>query len=73
MNHNERQPRSFLGISIALILMGAAIFATSAAAWFYNYFTDSSILYYPSTKAMGGLIILALGYIIFELELIRKQ
>lgn len=73
MNHNERQNRSFLGVSILFILLGAAVFSFGAAAWFFNYFTETSLVYIPSQKIIGGLIIIALGYIIFELELIRKK
>jgi len=73
MNHNERQNRSFLGVSILFILLGAAVFSFGAAAWFFNYFTETSLVYIPSQKIIGGLIVIALGYIIFELELIRKK
>ena len=73
MNHNERQNRSFLGVSIMFILLGAAIFSFGAVAWFFNYFTETSLVYIPSQKIMGGLFVIALGYIIFELELIRKK
>lgn len=73
MNHNERQNRSFLGVSIMFILLGAGIFSYGAVAWFYNYFTETNLVYLPSSKIIGGLVVIALGYIIFELELIRKR
>ena len=70
----ERDPSkiSFRGVALLLILAGATIFAMGIVMWLFNYFGDT-IFSFPSTKVIGGLIVLALGYIALELEFIRKK
>jgi len=63
---------SFYGIGICLILLGITIFAVSLVAWLSNYFINTSFVY-PFVKMIGGAIIIALGYIQVELELLRKE
>jgi len=73
VNHNERQNRSFLGVSIFFILLGVSIFSFGSVAWIFNYLSETNFVFFPSFKVVGGLILVALGYVIFELELIRKR
>jgi len=54
------------------IVLGAAIFAYGIVAWILNTWLGYE-LSVPSAKIMGGLIILALGYVVFELDMIRKE
>lgn len=73
MDLETRKSKTFFGVAIVMILTGAALFAVGAVAWFANYYTNSTIVSIPSLKIMGGLVVLSLGYIILELELIRKK
>lgn len=63
---------SFLGVAMFLILAGAAILALGLVMWIYN-FLGSSLFATPSLKVIGGLIILGIGYILLEIELIRTK
>lgn len=62
----------FYGVAMLLIVAGVIAFCLGAVMWCFNYFGDTTFSV-PSSKIMGGLIILALGYIVLELELIRKK
>jgi len=73
MNLEARKNATFFGVAIIMILIGAALFAVGAVSWFVNCYTDTTVVSIPSLKIMGGLITMALGYIILELELIRKK
>jgi hypothetical protein len=64
---------SFYGVALALIILGAAVFALGLVGWLCNYYSESTVLSIPSVKVMGGAIITALGYILLELEMIRKK
>ncbi|MEI6144384.1 MAG: hypothetical protein WCP91_02205 [Candidatus Berkelbacteria bacterium] len=70
----KRDPEKigFWGVSILLILLGVAIFSVGLVMWLFNIFADYAFVL-PSAKMIGGLIVLALGYIVLELELIRKK
>lgn len=70
----KRDPEKigFFGVSILLILAGIIIFSFGTVMWLFNYFGDSTFSI-PSSKIMGGLIILALGYVVLELEFLRKK
>lgn len=63
---------SFLGVAIIFILSGATILALGLVMWLFNVCGDASFSI-PSSKVIGGLVILALGYIVLELELLRKK
>jgi hypothetical protein len=70
----SRRPngRTFLGVGIALILVGSAITAVSGVEWASMMFHYGQYGW-PAAKLVGGLIVLALGYIVLELELIRLK
>jgi hypothetical protein len=70
----NRDPKKirFYGVAILFILAGAVIFTSGSVMWMFNYFGNSSFSV-PSTKIIGGLVILALGYIVLELELLRHN
>lgn len=71
MFDKNRKNVSFFGIGIAFILSGAVILSVGAVMWLFNIWGDSSFAM-PSAKVIGGLVILALGYIQLELEWIRN-
>jgi len=73
MDLEARKSKTFFGVAIIMILIGAALFAIGVVAWIANNYTNSTIISIPSLKVMGGLVTMALGYIILELELIRKK
>lgn len=64
--------KSFYSVAMFLIIVGAALFAFGIVCWLFNYFGGTSFNY-PAGKIMGGLIILALGYLLAELELTRRK
>jgi hypothetical protein len=64
---------SFRGVALGLILFGAIVTAIGLATWFLSCLGYSEIISSPFSKAIGGTIILALGYLILELELLRKK
>lgn len=63
----------FRGVALALIVLGAGIFAFGLVAWKLSMFWHVASISAPFEKAMGGAIIMALGYIVLELELIRDK
>lgn len=63
---------SFHGVGMAMIALGAIILALGLAFWGLNIFADYGFVS-PSTKVIGGALIIGLGYLILELELLRKQ
>ncbi len=68
----DPDPRAFYGVALFLIIMGAGAFAIGLVSWIFNYFANTSFTF-PAVKIMGGLVIMALGYILAELELARKK
>lgn len=62
----------FRGVALFTILLGAGIFAYGAAELFLNLFKNYH-LSFPVFKMIGGWIIIALGYIHFNLELMRDK
>ncbi len=64
---------SFYGVALGLIVVGAAIFALGLVGWLCNYYTGITLLSIPSIKVIGGAVVIALGYIVLELELLRKK
>lgn len=72
MSSKNFQDASFFGISIFLIIMGAIIFVFGLTAWYLTGVSGISIMAFPFFKVIGGLMIIALGYIVLELELLRK-
>jgi hypothetical protein len=64
---------SFFGVSIFLILTGALIFVFGLMAWYLTGVSGMTVMAFPFFKVIGGLIIIALGYVVLELELLRKK
>ena len=65
---------SFMGVGMAFILFGAIVFAFAITAWilqFFNYTTLTCA--FPFFKAIGSAVVIGLGYIILEIELLRKK
>jgi hypothetical protein len=64
---------SFFGVAIGVIFVGAALFSLGVVGWFFNYFSPFQQVGYPMLKVLTGIIIIALGYIIVELEWMRRE
>ena len=59
----------FASVALFFILLGAIIFAVGIVEWILNLgFYEYS---WPLFKVVSGVVIMALGYIHFELELMR--
>jgi len=69
-NHDQK---SFMGVAMATILIGAAVFAFGVVCWIANIGVGQTIFALPSAKIIGGLVIMSLGYIQLELELLRRK
>lgn len=69
----NRKEKSFVGVAIAVILIGAAILAFGVVGWWINVSQQDTIVVFPSMKIMGGLVITSLGYIQLELGLLRDK
>jgi hypothetical protein len=63
---------SFYGVAGAIILIGATAIALGGVQWVLNYYADYGYKW-PLIKIFGGLVVLSLGYIVLELELLRKK
>lgn len=68
---HRNQDKSFYGVSIGMILVGTVIFVFGALGWWVNLSADDVVIAFPSFKVIGGLVIMALGYIQLELGLLR--
>jgi len=65
---------SFKGVGMALILFGIVIFSASLAEWILiSCGATARLIAYPFFKAICGIMILGVGYIILELELLRDK
>ena len=64
--------KDFYGVAMAIILAGSTAFALGIVEWLMNYYSDT-VFVYPTGKILSGLIILALGYLLLEAELIRTK
>lgn len=73
MLFKKRQDSSFVGVAITFILIGAALFAFGLVSWLVNALGATTVVAMPSVKIMGGVVIMALGYIQLELGLIREK
>lgn len=73
MDLESKKKATFYGVALLLILIGAGLFAVGGVSWLVNVYTNTTVISIPSIKIMGGLILMALGYIVLELELIRKK
>lgn len=65
---------SFMGVGMAFILFGAIVFAFAMMAWFLQFFGYTPVnTAFPFFKAIGSAIVIGLGYLILEIELLRKK
>jgi hypothetical protein len=62
-----------MGVAVMFILVGIVIFVFGGLGWLVNASQQATIMNEPSAKIIGGLIIMALGYIQLELGLMRKK
>lgn len=63
----------FAGVAAALIVFGAAVFATGLMFWVISFSWGILTISAPFSKVIGGAIIMALGYVVLELELMRTK
>lgn len=63
---------SFGSVGLAFIVFGALICGFAFAAWVLRYL-GYTISAFPFFKVIGGAIVIGLGYIILEIELLRKK
>ncbi|HSX41850.1 MAG TPA: hypothetical protein VLE93_00700 [Candidatus Saccharimonadales bacterium] len=73
MFFGQRESKSFMGVAMLFIFLGIIIFVFGALGWLINSSQQLTIMNEPSAKVMGGLIIMALGYIQLELGLLRRK
>lgn len=72
MTKRDPEKIGFFGVAILLILAGVVVFSLGSVMWLFNCFSNT-VFSSPSTKVIGGLVILALGYVVLELEFLRKK
>ena len=73
MLFGHRKDKSFLAVAICMILAGVGFFVFGVLSWWVNTAAQENLIAFPSLKVMGGLIIMALGYIQLELGLLRDK
>lgn len=73
MDLGKTPKRSFFGVAMAIILAGAVLFSIGLVAWIFNCYSSSIVVTNPTIKAIGGLVVIGIGYIILILEEIRKK
>jgi len=73
MFFDKPEGRSYLAIAYLSILVGIFIAVYGGLAWLINCYTQESSFYFPAAKLMGGILIAQLGYILLELEIMRKK
>lgn len=61
----------FRGVALSLIVVGAVIATIGAVAWVMSAMWNVGTISQPFGKVIGGVVILALGYVVLELELTR--
>ncbi len=67
-----RRVGEFRGVALFSIVLGAVVFAFGLATWCLNIFGNYSF-YFPAFKVVGGWLIVSLGYIHLNLELLRQK
>ena len=64
---------SFVSIGQIFILLGAITCAFALAAWLLQFFGYPVMCAFPFFKVIGAAIIIGLGYLILEIELLRRK
>ncbi|HOX40680.1 MAG TPA: hypothetical protein PK263_00630 [bacterium] len=67
-----KKDTSFRAVALFVILMGAAIFGYGLFALIGNLLGYCDV-FFPFAKVIGGLVVIALGYIHLNLELMRQK
>lgn len=73
MFFRKHEDKTFVGVAVAFILAGAAIFTFGLVGWLVNSMLSETINAIPSVKIIGGLVVMALGYIQLELGILRNK
>ena len=68
----DKHKKYFASVAMATLLCGAGILALGIVELGFNLFADSGFSA-PMSKVIGGFIVLSLGYIHLELEMIRTK
>lgn len=63
---------SFVGVGLFFIIVGAVVVAFGLAGWLIQV-SGGQVMAYPFFKAIAGMILIGLGYLILEIELLRKK
>jgi hypothetical protein len=69
----KHEEKSFVGVALAMILGGAGILSFGVIGWLMNVSQGDVLVAFPSLKVIGGLVVISLGYIQLELELLRRK
>lgn len=72
MDKDQVKNKPFYGVALFFIVIGAIIFAFSSVSLLFSIYGAGTIVSSPFAKSIGGLIVMALGYIQLELELLRR-
>ncbi len=73
MFFGKKQDKSYVSVAMCFILVGAGVFAFGLVSWLMNTASQTTLVAFPSLKVIGGMVIMALGYIQLELGLIREK
>lgn len=71
--HKKMPEKSFLSVAMAFILVGIGIFAYGGVEWLVNQMSATTCFFFPGSKVAAGLVVMVLGYIMLELELMRQK
>ena len=73
MLFGKRKDKSYVAVAMIMILAGVVFLVFGVLGWWVNVAAEQNLVAFPSLKAMGGLVIMALGYIQLELGLLRDK
>ena len=70
--YKKRNPHDpyFQGVALAVIVFGSFVFAVGVVQWLYETL-GTQFSSDPMLKVVGGAVVVVLGYVLLELELIR--
>ncbi len=72
LNRKISKDDSFVEVGATVILFGAFVLAVGLVQWVFDYIGLYSFGY-PVIKILGGAVVLTLGYILLEIDLIRRK
>ncbi|MFA6082000.1 MAG: hypothetical protein WC773_01105 [Patescibacteria group bacterium] len=73
MFYRHPREKNFLDVAMAFIVVGAFILTYGIIQWGVNVGNSEVVYNLPSEKIIGGLVVMGLGYIQLQLELIRSR